>query len=836
MKLPTFTTAQQASSSASSEIHLKPRLTRLLQTLGLDVIYERGSGDYLFYRNEQNREVEVLDLIGGYGSLLLGHGHPALVAAAQEFLTSGRPIHAQGSKRALGEQLAQELSDRAGGGFRVVLANSGAEAVEAALKHAMLETGARTFLALENGFHGKTLGALQLTGNMDYRAPYALAGLNVVRVRRNDRASLEAAFARTGDLAGFLFEPIQGEGGVWPIETEFARRAAELCAGRKIPLIADECQTGLGRTGTFLACEGFGVRPDYLIPSKTLGGGLAKIAALLIDRTRYCDVFDLQHMSTFAEDDYSCALALKTLELIDQRLMDRCRERGERLLTGLRQLHQRYPDVIAGVRGRGLLLGLEFLRLSHSPSFLIRYLSSQDYLIPLLAGYLLRTHRIRIAPTLSDPFTLRLEPSAFISDASIQHLFSALDTMCLGLRNQDTVGLTSFLNRAGPCAGESIAPRSQRLFVLDEGRFQRQQQYVPSQRVAWLCHFINADDYSTLEPAMGDLSGHRREQFLNRLAAVANPVVLSAVDIQSRQGGRVRLYPILLPVTSRWMKHWIDTRQFAWPRSLVERGVDLARCLGCQLVSLGQYTSIVTLNGTTLAAGDMGLTTGNSYAIALAVQALERAHRERGFDPNDLVVAVVGAAGNIGRTCVEMLAPRYRRVLLVGKNKPGSRSRLMELAQRHPNADIATDLTALVAADAVVAATNAVDPPLRPEHFAAGAIVCDLSVPAGTRPDLETVRPDLLLIQGGTVRLPFEEDLEIPGFPLPRGHMYACMAEGILLGFEGGRDASLTGLLRPDQVRWVEALAQRHGFELADYKKKCVLCSEPREAIYECAR
>jgi len=154
-------------------------------------------------------------------------------------------------------------------------------------------------------------------------------------------------------------------------------------------MIADECQTGMGRTGTFLACEALGVRPDYLILSKTLGGGLAKLAALLVGKQRYRDSFDLQHSSTFADDDFSCALGLKTLELIDQSVLDDCREKGDRFLARLHRLQLQYPQVIAGVRGRGLLIGLEFRPLAQSPSSLVRFLSSQGQLIPLLAGYLL---------------------------------------------------------------------------------------------------------------------------------------------------------------------------------------------------------------------------------------------------------------------------------------------------------------------------------------------------------------------------------------------------------------------------------------------------------------
>ena len=187
--------------------HFKPRLTRLLQILGLDVVYERGSGSFLYYRDESGRETEVLDMAGGYGSALLGHSHPALVAEATHILSTHRPAHAQGSLHEFAERLAGELSARVGGGYCAVFANSGTEAVEAAVKHAMLETGSKTFVALEGAFHGQSLGALQLTASEHYRSSFTVGGFNVLRVPPNDVARLETAFATRGELAGFIFEP-----------------------------------------------------------------------------------------------------------------------------------------------------------------------------------------------------------------------------------------------------------------------------------------------------------------------------------------------------------------------------------------------------------------------------------------------------------------------------------------------------------------------------------------------------------------------------------------------------------------------------------------------------
>jgi acetylornithine/succinyldiaminopimelate/putrescine aminotransferase/predicted amino acid dehydrogenase len=802
-------------------VYVKPRVTRLLRALGLDVVYERGAGDSVFYRAGDGREVEVLDLVGGYGATLLGHNYPPLVAEAQRMLGSGRPMCVQGSRRELAERLARELSRRVGGNFCVVFGNSGAEAVEAAMKHAVLETGGRTFVALDRAFHGKTLGAIQLNGNNEYRAGLELPSLNVVRVRAGDVASMEAAFAQSTDIAGFIFEPIQAEGGVRPIDPAFARRAAELCRERSVPLIADECQTGLGRTGTFLACESLGVRPDYLILSKALGGGLAKISALLIRRDRYLESFDFVHSSTFAEDDFSSAIALNVLELIDQPLISRCAETGTQLVQCLRQLQATYPDVLAEVRGSGLLLGVEFRRPADRSRFLLRLLAAHDDLVYLLAAYLFHIHRIRVAPTLSDPFTMRIEPSAFLGDAGVGQLVAGLNDVCARLRRQDALGLTRFLiDHVEPAAVNDLAPVHRRVRVvaydpLTKLHLRRGDLTEPPVRIAGLCHLVDADDLETLDQTFGELPGRDRERYLSHIAAFASPVVMCAADIRSRSGVVVRLYPIMLAASSRAMKGWIDGRHARMVHGLIQSGLDVARSLGCAVVSLGQYTSIGTAGGRSLTLTDIGLTTGNTYTSVLAVQAVRQTELASDRHACDSVLAVVGAAGNVGRACAETLAPSYRRTVLIGSAKPGSRSRLEKLSRRIPRADIATELSVVAAADTVIVAVNAIEPLLGPDDFARDAIVCDVSVPAAVSANTAALRPDLTIVAGGIARLPFGEAIGVRGFPLPAGEVYGCMAEAIILGFEGIRDSSFTGSITPDRIRFIAERAAYHGLELA---------------------
>ena len=581
-------------SGPPAPVHLRPRLQELLQSLHLDVTYERGHGDHLYYRNAAGEELEVLDLVGGFGTLLLGHNHPDLVAEAQRLLATNRPVHCQGSHREAAQDLAAELSRRAGGNHAVIFGNTGTEAVEIALKHTLFHSEARTIITLEGAFHGKTLGALQLTGNPYYREGFEVGGLRVLRARPNDLGSLEAAFATAGPgAAAFIYEPVLGEGGVLPLTPEFVQGAAALCREHGAALIADECQTGIGRTGRFLASEALGVEPDYILLSKALGGGLAKISACLIKGNLYNNSFDLRHTSTFADDDYSSTIARKTLDLVDPALLTTVRERGELILSRLEEVRTSYPDVLREVRGAGLMIGLEFQPFDRSASFLLRFLTSQEDLVNFLTGYFLRVHRVRVLPLLSSPFTLRLQPSAHIADGDIERFIHALRDVCAKLRANDIVGLTEFCRQPDSVSPPPRIPReAPRLCAFQGERFRRQERDVPERSAAWLCHLVDTRDLVSIDPSFASVPVRERELLLRSWANHASPVVMSSNNVSSPAGGKVRFHTIMLPITSAWIKRCMETRDLELPRTLVQQGVDLARQLGCQVASLGQYTSI----------------------------------------------------------------------------------------------------------------------------------------------------------------------------------------------------------------------------------------------------
>ncbi len=805
----------------------KPLLSHWLSVLGLDRTYQRASGAWL-YPSADTATQPVLDCVGGYGALLLGHSHPRLMEIAAQFFQSERPNLIQGNRSAAAEQLAYDLSLRCGGRYRTVFSSSGAEAVEVALKHALLESGKRSLVALEGGFHGKTLAAVQVTSRAEYRAPFTLESLTIHRAEAYDIEGLHTLFAQHGSsLAAMIVEPIQGEAGVKLVDGSFLRAAQTLCNQWNVPLIADECHTGVGRTGKFLGCQHHQVRPDYIILSKALGGGIAKIAATLIDQDRYHPEFDWMHSSTFAADEFSCMVASEVLKLVDSNFLEHVVQVGDELLCKLRQLKVRWPNLIADVRGQGLMMGIELYPLLDSPSFLLRLLAGTEDTQYLSAAYLLHRHRLRVMPTLSNPNTLRLQPPAIWNAEQTEHLIGALDALCDLLDQGKTKPLTAcLLDLEPPCP--QVVPHEKPNFpnvYFNQQRFNAQQTSCSqSPRVAWLCHLIDADDLRSVEPGMEAFAIDQRERLLQRMTSFTAPVVMSSVEVSATTGESVRLYPIMLPFTSRMARRWLEAQDLAWARYLIEGAIGVAAEHGCQLTALGQYTSILTRNGNTISPSSMGITSGNTYTVALALQAIQQAMDELGLDSADCTLAVLGGAGNIGQICSKLLAPQFQRTLVVSGNRPRSIARAVKLAASLPRASL-VNIEDCRGVEVMLCAVSSPEPILQTAMLDATRVLCDVSVPSAIHRDVISRLPSVRFVTGGLAQLPGGEDLDIASFPLPPGQTFGCMAEAILLGLARDWTREFTGVVTQSKIDTLRELATRYGFGLAAPKELCVFGS-----------
>src|SRR5262245_25522899 len=323
------------------------------------VVFERGRGCYLYDGEGRG----YLDLISGVGVAALGHANPRLAAAIAEQATT--LLHTSNLFfHPLQGELAARLSDLSGLP-RAFFCNSGAEAVEACLKfarrywYAQKETGRSGLVAFEHSFHGRTMGALSVTWDDHYRAPFAPLLANVQFVSPNDPDALRRAV--TESTGAVILEPLQGEGGVRPFSQAMADAVTDACKHTGALLIADEIQCGLGRTGRPFYSEVLGLEPDLMAVGKSLGAGVPIAAALFSERVAKAAAFG-DHGSTYGGNLLACRAALVFLEeLIDRDLISHVASVGAHLERGLRAIASRNPAV-REVRGAGLIWGLDLDR------------------------------------------------------------------------------------------------------------------------------------------------------------------------------------------------------------------------------------------------------------------------------------------------------------------------------------------------------------------------------------------------------------------------------------------------------------------------------------------
>ena len=410
---------------------LNASLLTMLSLINFDTHFVSAQGVSL-YDTEGN---EYLDFLGGYGALNLGHNHPEILAALEKVRT--RPNLLQASVNGLAAALAHNLAQLAPGHLqRSFFCNSGAEAVEGALKLARIATGRKKLVYCLNSFHGKTFGALSVTGRDKYQGPFRPLLQDCVGIPFGDLSALQQQLA-SREAAAFIVEPIQGEGGIIEPPPNYLARAKKLCSEHGTPMIVDEVQTGFGRTGTFFACEAEDVVPDILCLAKSLGGGIMPMGAYITTDELWHKAYGnmekaLLHTSTFGGNTLACGAAIKTIEIIlAEDLCRQSKEKGDYFLEKLKQLKAKYP-LLKDVRGRGLLVGLEFQQPeSGNRKYALKFKMvdqlMQEYMGSLVAGELLNKHRIMTAYTLNNPNVVRLEPPLTVTREQLDQVLSALE-------------------------------------------------------------------------------------------------------------------------------------------------------------------------------------------------------------------------------------------------------------------------------------------------------------------------------------------------------------------------------------------------------------------------
>jgi putrescine aminotransferase len=380
--------------------HINPGLARLMAFAGFGVEM-RGEGCYIY--DHEGRQ--FLDCLGGYGVFALGHRHPKVIEAVKRQLDQ-MPLSGKAFFNKPQADLAAKLADVAPGDLQFTFfSNSGTEAVEAALKFSRVTTGRTQIVSTEGGYHGKTMGALSATGRQKYREPFEPLISGITFVPYGDAAAAEGAIGPQTSCV--IVETIQGEGGVLVPPKGYMTALREACDRNGTLLIADEVQTGLGRTGRMFGCDHEGVKPDLMTLAKALGGGVVPIGATMGTPEVWDAVFGknpLLHTSTFGGNQLACAAGIAGLQVIEEEgLCERARTQGAKLKAGLTEVATG-SDLVEEVRGEGLIIGVEF-KLDEVGELTIAQMMKRG----LCAAY-----------TLNNPRVIRFEPPLIIEDHQIQ--------------------------------------------------------------------------------------------------------------------------------------------------------------------------------------------------------------------------------------------------------------------------------------------------------------------------------------------------------------------------------------------------------------------------------
>ncbi|MEX0446961.1 aminotransferase class III-fold pyridoxal phosphate-dependent enzyme [Xenorhabdus sp. SGI246] len=939
----------------------KPQLTRALISLRLDKIYHRAAGNFLYYNDENNKEIPVLDLLGGYGATLLGHNSPFIRERIKRYLDEEIPVHNQFSIKKpaalLAERLNELLKEETGthSNFLFCFASTGAESIEIALKSAEFTRNAQLeelgqeivtaiakisddkeialteeqrqhlqlgenasieeiklalaaftqnrldkkpiFLALENSFHGKTM----ITANCTYGAMYR----HYLRRMKIDTQFLSPGelheFASMGKKAhdifnswlwspqednnqiiltkkpfrvvtAFLVEPVQGEGGIYPLSAEQIGEINRLKQILGCPVIADEVQSGSGRCGFLVASSDTGLDADYYVLSKALGAGYVKIGVVAIRQESFTPGFDVIQSSTFGEDDFSCQIAHDFVNFLhaDQRyLLKQVTQLGEEFRTRLSILKEQYPDVIRDVRGKGLLWGIEFHDVINSDSYILQNIAVQSSLGYVISGHLLCGSHIRVAPSGSAANVIRVEPSVFLEVEQIIRFVEALSKVCLAIHHAD--------------AGFIVAPLlgKKDLTLSTDYRRMESPQYDGREadyKVAFINHLISASGIREVDPSFSIFSDEELELFVENSTFNLATKPFKAARIRSGNGKSVEftLYP--LTVTSKMIKKALEKNDLGRLRHEIDVRITQAASDGNTAVGLGMFTSIITNNGKSLKNTPISVTTGNALTISIGIEALQKSIADR--DMVNMRIAIVGGAGNIGSVYAEILGPQFQEMVLIGSNNHGSLKKLdmvkyhiykniyeqfivnrmpvteglakriveslstmpvddlidkenvgMEidryLSQNYPAQTFiytSQNISDIENCDVIVCASNASEAFLSVEKIKERAIVCDISVPHNLSDEDILRRTDIKVLRGGIVQTPNNDSLDprVRAY-LKEGQIYACMAETVLLGLEEYKGNFSYGNISVTQVIDIMTIAKKHNFTLSDIKENSSL-------------
>ena len=414
------------------ERYINQTLVAVQRTIGFDKVYERAEGAYL----HDQEGTAYLDFLSGYSVFNIGRNHPAIKSVIRDVLDLDLPNMVQMDCSLLSGLLAEALVKRLSNHLNAVFfCNSGAEAMEGAIKFARCATKRSGLISLESAFHGLSMGALSMMGCESFRDGFGPYLPDCARLAIGDLAGLEKLL-ETKKYAALIIEPVQGKGVHFP-KDGFFNEAQELCQKHGTLLICDEVQTGLGRTGRWFGFEHWNLEPDIITLAKSLSGGYVPCAAIIMRRSIYQGTFSRMdrcviHSSTFGRNNLAMACGLATLQVIeDEKLVENTEKIGTLLLDRLNSLKERH-SVIKEVRGKGLILAVEFQEpkeLGPKLGWKLLHKLEKELFCQMVVTSLLTRHRIISQVAAHGMDALKILPPLMIGEKEVDLFVNALDSV-----------------------------------------------------------------------------------------------------------------------------------------------------------------------------------------------------------------------------------------------------------------------------------------------------------------------------------------------------------------------------------------------------------------------